>query len=140
MGHRDSSEEQCGQRGISGADAGTAAHTGQTVNPSPENLSNASAAPKHAGVRAALFAVDFYRAYLSFLFGGACRFEPSCSRYAHEAIEHFGVARGMWLAAKRLARCQPFSGRFGYDPVPEKCDLMHPHAALPAAEPREVRP
>lgn len=110
------------------------------MNPSSANLSNSSAAPGHFGVRAALFAIGFYRAYLSFLFGGACRFEPSCSRYAHEAIERFGVARGVWLAAKRLARCQPFSGRFGYDPVPEKCDLMHSDPALSAAEPREVRP
>ena len=51
--------------------------------------------------------------------GGACRFEPTCSRYAYEAIERFGVFRGCWLGLKRLSRCQPFSGKFGYDPVPE---------------------
>jgi uncharacterized protein len=73
-------------------------------------------------VRLALFALRFYKAYLSLLVGGSCRFEPTCSRYAYEAIERFGVARGIWLALKRLARCHPFSGRFGFDPVPETWD------------------
>ncbi len=48
---------------------------------------------------------------------GTCRFEPSCSRYAYAAIERYGAGRGSWLAARRLARCQPFGGS-GYDPVP----------------------
>ncbi|HXV75553.1 MAG TPA: membrane protein insertion efficiency factor YidD [Candidatus Polarisedimenticolaceae bacterium] len=47
----------------------------------------------------------------------ACRFYPSCSQYAIEAIDLHGAARGSWLAVKRLARCQPFS-RGGFDPVP----------------------
>jgi putative membrane protein insertion efficiency factor len=72
------------------------------------------------GVRAALFALDCYKSYLSVLFAGTCRFEPTCSRYMYEAIARFGVARGMWLGLKRLARCHPFSKKFGYDPVPEK--------------------
>jgi putative membrane protein insertion efficiency factor len=72
------------------------------------------------GVRAALFALDCYKSYLSVLFAGTCRFEPTCSRYAYEAIERFGVARGVWLGLKRLGRCHPLSRRFGYDPVPEK--------------------
>ena len=74
-----------------------------------------------AGVRIALFALRCYKAYLSVLFAGTCRFEPTCSQYAYQAIEHFGVLRGVWLGSKRLARCHPFSGRFGYDPVPEEC-------------------
>jgi putative membrane protein insertion efficiency factor len=77
---------------------------------------------KSVGVRVALFALRFYKAYLSLLFAGACRFEPTCSRYAYEAIEQFGVARGSWLALKRLGRCQPFSGKFGFDPVPDAGD------------------
>jgi uncharacterized protein len=75
-------------------------------------------------VRAALFALRVYKAYLSFLFAGNCRFEPTCSRYAYEAIERFGVARGIWLGTKRLLRCQPLSCKFGYDPVPEKWENM----------------
>ena len=71
------------------------------------------------GVRLALAALRFYKAYLSLLVGGSCRFEPTCSMYAYEAVERFGVARGSWLALKRLLRCHPLSGRFGYDPVPD---------------------
>jgi putative membrane protein insertion efficiency factor len=67
----------------------------------------------------ALLALRFYKAYLSLLFAGSCRFEPTCSQFSYEAIERFGVVRGSWLTLKRLARCQPFSGKFGYDPVPE---------------------
>ena len=75
-------------------------------------------------VRAALFALRFYKAYLSILFAGSCRFQPTCSRYAYEAIERFGVARGVWLGLKRLLRCHPLSRKFGYDPVPEKWEEM----------------
>jgi len=51
------------------------------------------------------------------LTGGCCRFYPTCSCYAHEAVEKHGAARGMWLAVKRLARCHPFA-EGGVDPVP----------------------
>jgi len=71
------------------------------------------------GVRMALFALRCYKTYLSVLFAGTCRFEPTCSQYAYQAIERFGVLRGVWLGSKRLARCHPFSGRFGFDPVPD---------------------
>jgi putative membrane protein insertion efficiency factor len=50
-------------------------------------------------------------------FSGCCRFYPSCSHYASEAVERHGVVRGGWLAARRLARCQPFHPG-GFDPVP----------------------
>ena len=79
-------------------------------------------------MRAALFALNCYKAYLSVLFAGSCRFEPSCSRYAYEAIERFGLARGIWLGTKRLLRCHPLSRKFGYDPVPEKHELMEESA------------
>jgi len=71
------------------------------------------------GVRLVLAALRFYKAYLSLLVGGSCRFAPTCSMYAYEAVERFGVARGSWLSLKRLLRCQPLSGKFGYDPVPD---------------------
>jgi len=70
-------------------------------------------------VRTALFAIRCYKSYLSVFFAGSCRFAPTCSQYAYEAIERFGVLRGIWLGLKRLSRCHPFSGKFGYDPVPE---------------------
>jgi uncharacterized protein len=75
--------------------------------------------PRSFAVRAALFALRCYKSYLSILFAGACRFEPTCSQYAYEAIERFGVLRGIWLGIKRLSGCHPFSKKFGYDPVPE---------------------
>ena len=56
---------------------------------------------------------------LTWLAGGTiCRFEPSCSVYAMEAIRTHGALRGCWLTVKRLARCQPWGG-CGHDPVPE---------------------
>lgn len=58
-----------------------------------------------------------YRFVLSPLLGPACRFEPSCSRYAEEAIDRHGVVRGSQLTLTRLARCHPLGGS-GYDPVP----------------------
>jgi len=75
-----------------------------------------------AGVKAALVALRIYKVYVSPWFAGSCRFEPTCSVYAYEAIERFGVLRGTWLGLKRLARCQPLSRKFGYDPVPESTD------------------
>jgi hypothetical protein len=60
-----------------------------------------------------------YRLLLSPLFGPACRFEPSCSRYASTCIERFGAARGSWLAVRRLCKCHPWHAR-GYDPPPDR--------------------
>lgn len=75
--------------------------------------------PQGLPVHIALLALRFYKTYLSFLFAGNCRFDPTCSQYAYLAIERFGVLRGIWLGLKRLLRCHPLSSRFGYDPVPE---------------------
>jgi uncharacterized protein len=69
--------------------------------------------------RVGLMALRLYKAYLSVLFAGQCRFVPSCSQYSYEAVERFGLARGSWLTLKRLLRCHPFSGKFGLDPVPD---------------------
>ncbi len=59
-----------------------------------------------------------YRKFISPLFPSVCRFQPTCSAYALEAIERFGAVRGTILAAKRILRCRPGGGH-GYDPVPE---------------------
>lgn len=59
-----------------------------------------------------------YRAVLSPIVGPACRFEPTCSRYAEEAVRRHGAMRGSALAVKRLLRCRP-GAPGGYDPVPE---------------------
>lgn len=59
----------------------------------------------------------FYKRFLSPLLPSACRFEPTCSVYARDAIERHGLMRGTGLAARRLLRCQPLA-RGGFDPVP----------------------
>jgi len=71
--------------------------------------------------------VRAYQLVLSPLLGTNCRFAPSCSEYALEALDRHGAARGAWLTAKRLCRCHPWGGH-GFDPVPE-----HPHHKCQAA-------
>ncbi|MGB6685716.1 MAG: membrane protein insertion efficiency factor YidD [Candidatus Acidiferrum sp.] len=73
-------------------------------------------------VKAALGALRIYKVYLSAHMPGGCRFDPTCSVYAYQAIERFGVMRGTWLGLKRLLRCHPLSRKFGYDPVPERTE------------------
>jgi uncharacterized protein len=83
-----------------------------------------------APVRVALIGViQVYRIALSGVFGGRCRFEPSCSAYAEEAIRRHGAVRGSVLASWRILRCNPF-GRAGLDPVPDelKYDVVLPTA------------
>lgn len=64
-----------------------------------------------------LFLIRFYRAAISPLFPPSCRYVPTCSAYAMEAIGKYGAAKGGWLALKRILRCHPFH-KGGYDPVP----------------------
>jgi len=63
--------------------------------------------------------VWLYRIATSPWLGNNCRFEPSCSAYALEALREHGAFRGTWLAARRIGRCHPWGGS-GYDPVPDK--------------------
>lgn len=63
--------------------------------------------------------IRFYQRHISSKTAPACRFTPTCSQYAIEAIERFGVIKGCGLAAWRILRCNPWGGH-GYDPVPEK--------------------
>jgi uncharacterized protein len=66
---------------------------------------------------AAEILIRLYQWTVSPLLGPTCRFEPSCSQYALEAIRRFGFAHGSWLALKRIGRCHPWHAG-GYDPVP----------------------
>lgn len=71
--------------------------------------------------RIMLWSIRCYQATLSPLIGMHCRFHPTCSRYAAEAIARFGALRGGILAIRRLARCHPLGGS-GYDPVPDSTE------------------
>jgi putative membrane protein insertion efficiency factor len=83
----------------------------------------------HAGKRLAKAPIYAYRYALSPLIGPVCRYQPTCSAYALEAIERHGVLKGSWLTLRRLARCHPvkwLGGSEGFDPVPD-CTHAHRH-------------
>jgi uncharacterized protein len=143
MGHCDSSTQLGRNGGIFGAaggaveiDAGArvagacgTVHETSPVNPTQlsANTGANSSAPPHAKARtfsawSLLAFVRFYKIFFSPFLGGACKFYPSCSNYAQEAIELHGARRGAWLALKRLGRCRPFT-KGGFDPVPDAEDL-----------------
>ncbi|RLC57474.1 MAG: membrane protein insertion efficiency factor YidD [Chloroflexi bacterium] len=65
----------------------------------------------------ALGAIRFYQRFISASWPAACKYQPTCSHYGHEAISRHGVFKGIWLTAWRLVRCNPFNSG-GYDPVP----------------------
>ena len=69
--------------------------------------------------------VRAYRLLLSPWVGHSCRFQPTCSAYALEALERHGAVRGSWLTLRRIGRCNPWGGS-GYDPVPG-CGHDHTH-------------
>jgi uncharacterized protein len=119
MGHCDSSAHHGGHGRIfaAGNRAGEI-NSAHTVTSGPDST-EASGRSACAWVLLAL--VQFYRIFLSHFFGGACKFHPSCSKYAQEAIARHGARRGVVLAMKRLGRCRPFTTG-GFDPVPDKED------------------
>ena len=78
-----------------------------------ETLTNAARWPRRVG--AAL--IRGYQRFVSPAFPPRCRFNPSCSQYALEAVERYGLVLGSWYGVKRLAKCHPFH-RGGYDPLP----------------------
>lgn len=69
--------------------------------------------------------IHAYRRLLSPLIGQQCRFTPSCSRYAEQAIELYGPMRGSWMAVRRILRCHPLCAG-GHDPVPGNEDRAEP--------------
>jgi len=73
--------------------------------------------PASVPVRLALLLIRAYQLWAPHYMKGHCRYAPSCSQYAREALERHGLVRGLWLAARRIARCHPL-GASGYDPVP----------------------
>lgn len=77
---------------------------------------------RSAGAWVLLALIRMYQIFLSPFLGGACKYHPSCSRYAQDAVQKHGARRGAWLALKRLGRCRPFV-KGGFDPVPEPEDL-----------------
>jgi len=87
--------------------------------------------------RLALAPLRAYRRWVSPAFPRRCRYEPTCSAYAIEAIERFGVLRGALMAAWRLLRCNPFS-HGGFDPVPDAFRVRANHVR-PADHHREAR-
>ncbi len=74
---------------------------------------------QHSVRRLAVWILRLYQIAISPLFPASCRFTPTCSQYAIEAVERFGIFKGGWLSLKRIARCHPFHPG-GYDPVPEQ--------------------
>jgi uncharacterized protein len=75
------------------------------------------------GATALIAPIRFYRLFVSPLFPPACRFQPSCSQYAIEAIQMHGARKGFALALRRLSRCHPITwlgGSSGFDPVPPR--------------------
>lgn len=83
------------------------------------------------GRRLLIGLIRFYQAAVSPLTPSTCRYTPTCSRYALEAVRRHGALRGGWLAARRLLRCHPLGGR-GWDPVPEGDE--DPESGRPSAD------
>jgi uncharacterized protein len=86
---------------------------------SASELSLADEAVPTLAARIFIVPVNGYRRFISPLLPPSCRFAPSCSQYALEALQRHGAARGLWLTVRRLARCHPFNPG-GYDPVPPR--------------------
>lgn len=80
-----------------------------------------------------------YRLLISPLYGQVCRFYPTCSAYALEAVRHHGALAGSYLSARRLARCHPWSSG-GYDPVPERMRWRNPGAPSEDDEGKSIDP
>jgi len=97
---------------------------------SPTVASPSGGAPVRVGplARVLLGLIAVYRALLSPLIGPVCRFEPSCSRYTAQCVERFGAFRGLWLGARRIARCHPFNPG-GFDPPPPSAGHQPPPRA-----------
>jgi uncharacterized protein len=84
----------------------------------PSRPPGACAGPVSPVTRLLIALIGLYRLTFSAILGRSCRFLPTCSDYAQEALAKHGAARGSWLALRRIARCHPWGGS-GFDPVPD---------------------
>ena len=92
--------------------------TNQGAEGKAQGAEKATDAPRRSLISyPALFLLRSYKRFISPLLPPMCRFEPTCSMYTMHAVEKYGVLRGVWLGARRLARCHPFNPG-GWDPVP----------------------
>jgi putative membrane protein insertion efficiency factor len=118
MGYCDSSANDSRNGGVFDA-GGRAGEINSAHTVTSSHWDSGARNRRSAGAWVLLALVQFYRTFLSHFFGGACKFYPSCSKYAQEAITRHGARRGVVLALKRLGRCRPFT-KGGFDPVPDK--------------------
>ncbi len=136
MGYCDSSTHHGGDSGIFSA-GGRAGEIGSTQSVTLSGSDSMETRRRSLGTWVSLALVQFYRIFLSHFFGGACKFYPSCSKYAQEAIARHGARRGILLALKRLGRCRPFT-KGGFDPVPDVYEGETSATRNPAA--RDIPP
>gem|GEM_PF-213218 len=97
-------------------------------------MTGALATLRRFPVRTAIFAIELYRTYVSPMRLPTCRFSPTCSQYAVEALSEYGLVRGGWLAVVRLAKCGPWH-RGGWDPVPQRRGPVRHHATAANSAP-----
>ena len=141
MGHRNPPAQFGGNGGFFGAHARIAETDSAQSCEHAVNLRLPTAAPaadartKSPAARTLLLLVRAYILILSPFFGGHCRFYPSCSNYAAEAIERHGAWRGLGLALWRLLRCNPFT-KPGFDPVPDDVPHVDTSASHSLSEPQ----
>ena len=95
------------------------------VDNEPDQLKPSPLPRPTLAARPLIFVVRVYQAIARPYFGGHCRFQPTCSDYAVEALHTHGAIRGTWLMTRRLVRCHPLGGS-GYDPVPPRRALERP--------------
>ena len=126
MGHRNSSShihEADGLYGNAGGAARFAAGVASLKVTAVKPFSSKKAWASRAAAWFLLAGIRFYQAVFAPLMPVGCKFYPSCSHYAAEAIARHGAARGIWLATARLWRCRPFT-KGGFDPVPDLVEDM----------------
>lgn len=128
MGHCDSSAQLGGNGEYARSDQGAAGSSASHGSPRIANRGQVSRLSPSISSWILLWLLRIYKTFLSPFFGGACKFQPSCSNYAYEAVARYGARRGSLLALKRLLRCRPLT-QGGFDPVPDEGESQ----ALPAA-------